>query len=107
MLLILGLYEPTMEALHTFDFGLLIPMGIGMAGGTLLMVRALEKAMVEAPQVTYPIIIGFLLGSLPQVFPGIPQGIHWVVCPLTLAAGFAAIFLLSRRPQPAERCLEK
>ncbi len=96
MLLIFGLYEPAMTAIHTLDFGFLLPIGFGLLAGILLMVKLLEKAMVKAPQVTYPVIIGFLLGSLPQVFPGIPTGFNWIICPVMLAAGFAGIMLLSR-----------
>ncbi len=96
MLLVLGLYEPTMTAIHEIQISFLLPMAIGLAVGTLLMVKLLETAMTKYPSVTYPIIIGFLLGSLPQVFPGIPSGIHWLICPITMAAGFLAIWTLSR-----------
>lgn len=96
MLLIFDLYEPTMTAISEFDFAFLVPIGVGMVAGTLLMIKALEKAMVQYPHISYPLIIGFLLGSLPEVFPGIPQGIDWLLCPLMLAAGFAAILLLSK-----------
>lgn len=102
MLLIFGLYEPVMSAISSLDFGFLLPIGIGLIAGTLLMVKLLEKAMVEAPQVTYPVIIGFLIGSLPQVFPGIPSGINWLICPIMLAAGFAGISLLSRLTADSE-----
>ena len=96
MLLVLGLYEPTMTAIHEIQISFLLPMAIGLAAGTLLMVKLLEKAMTKYPAITYPVIIGFLLGSLPQVFPGIPTGINWLICPFTLAAGFLAIWALCR-----------
>lgn len=96
MLLVFDLYEPTMSAISTLDLSFLLPMGIGLIAGILLTVKALEKAMVSYPQVSYPIIIGFLIGSLPEVFPGIPSGINWLLCPLMLAAGFFGITLLSR-----------
>ncbi len=95
MLLVLGLYEPTMTAIHELQLSFLLPMAIGLIAGMLLMVKALEKAMTSYPQITYPIIIGFLLGSLPAVFPGIPTGIQWLICPLTLAAGFSGVCFLS------------
>ena len=95
MLLLFDLYEPTMTAISNLDLLFLAPMGAGMLGGTLLMIKALEKAMVQFPQISYPVIIGFLLGSLPEVFPGIPSGIDWLICPVMLAAGFAAICTLS------------
>lgn len=96
MLLIFDLYEPTMTAISELNLAFLVPIGIGMLGGTLLMIKILEKAMVSYPQISYPVIIGFLLGSLPEVFPGIPSGIDWLLCPLMLAAGFFGILFLSR-----------
>ena len=53
--------------------------------------------MTEHPGATYLIIIGFVAGSMVEIFPGLPSGLELLICPLTLAAGFAGIFFLSRR----------
>ena len=52
--------------------------------------------MNRYPQGTYLIILGFMLGSVPELFPGLPSGLDWLSCPLMLAAGFVVIWLISR-----------
>lgn len=96
MLLLMGLYETVMTALGSLQFVSLIPLGIGLVGGILLTTRLLEAAMVRFPKPTYLIILGFVLGSVIQVFPGVPYGWDILWCILTAAAGFAAIYFLSK-----------
>ena len=64
--------------------------------GIILTTRILETAMTRHPQGTYLIILGFMLGSVPELFPGLPSGLDWLFCPLMLAAGFVVIWLISR-----------
>ena len=59
--------------------------------------RVLETAMHRYPQATYLIILGFVFGSMVQVFPGIPYGVNFAVCMATFAAGFCAIRYLSSK----------
>ncbi len=96
MLLVLGLYEPTMTAISEFDILFLMPLGIGVVLGILLTTRLLETVMTKFPSVTYMVILGFILGSLAETFPGIPNGIEWLICILTFTAGFSIIYMLSR-----------
>ena len=42
--------------------------------GIFLTTRVLENLMKRHPQSTYLIILGFMFGSLPELFPGIPGG---------------------------------
>jgi hypothetical protein len=37
-----------------------------------------------------------MLGSVAQIFPGLPAGSEILACALTLLAGFGAVFWLSR-----------
>ncbi len=97
VLLMLGIYEITMTAVTEFNLLFLAPLLIGVLGGVFLTTRLLEKAMTEHPGATYLIIIGFVAGSMVEIFPGLPSGLELLICPLTLAAGFAGIFFLSRR----------
>lgn len=96
LLLILGLYDRTMNAISTLHLPFLLPLGIGLVLGIILITRALERAMAAHPHPSYFIILGFLLGSVFEIFPGIPRGVALPVCIITFAAGFSAIFLLSR-----------
>lgn len=96
LLLLLGLYDKTMSAISTFHIPFLLPLGIGLVLGIVLITRALERAMSAHPHPSYFIILGFLLGSAAEIFPGVPGGIILPVCILTFAAGFSGIFFLSR-----------
>ena len=96
LLLMLGLYDETMKAIGDLYFPFLIPLGLGLALGVILTTKILETAMNRYPQGTYLIILGFMLGSVPELFPGLPSGLDWLFCPLMLAAGFVVIWLISR-----------
>jgi putative membrane protein len=96
MLLMLGLYQVTIDAIKNFNFLLLLPLAIGVIGGTLATTRVLENAMNNHTRATYLLIIGFVLASVLEIFPGFPAGWNWLICPLTLAAGFFFISLMSK-----------
>lgn len=75
LLLALGLYEDTLLAIKTLDLGFIIPLGIGVVVGVLLTTKILEYCMNEHPTPTYLMITGFILGSIGEIYPGLPQGI--------------------------------
>lgn len=95
LLLIMGLYDETMRAISDLYMPFLIPLGVGLLLGILLTTKCLEKAMTKHPQSTYLIILGFVLGSMAEVFPGVAKGTELFICILTLAAGFCIIRFLS------------
>ncbi len=95
MFLVLGMYEDMMAAIKSLDVLYLLPMALGLGLGIILTTKILENMMKKFPHATYMIILGFLLGSLAETFPGIPSGIEWVICILTVAAGFAALYSVS------------
>ncbi len=100
MLLVLGIYEPLTEAVSALDMMALlsfIPLVIGTVAGIFLTTGILERAMKRHPTGTYLLIFGFILGSLPELFPGMPTGWEIPLCLLTAAAGFFAIFWISKK----------
>ena len=96
MLLILGMYEPALTAIEHLDFTFLIPLGLSILAGIFLSTKGLSYCMEKHTQKTFLIIIGFVLGSVPEVFPGLPVGNDILFCLLTLLLGIAAILALSR-----------
>ena len=40
-------------------------------------------------------ILGFVVASIPTIFPGVPAGAEWIVCALTLLAGFGVVYKVS------------
>lgn len=96
MAMILGIYETVVEAIGSFRLGILIPFGVGILLGIILTTKFLEMAMIRYPQPTYLMILGFVLGSVTEIFSGIPRGIEWVICILMLVAGYGIIRLISQ-----------
>lgn len=95
LLLLMGLYDGTMRAISTLYLPFLLPLGAGLILGIILVTKILEQAMTNHPQPTYLIIFGFVLGSIAQIFPGIPKGFECVLCLITLTAGYLIIRVLS------------
>lgn len=102
MLVLLDLYEPTMEAISRLDIAALAPLGAGVLLGIVLTARLLEYLMNRFPYASYLVILGFVLGSVVKVFPGVPAGYELIFCPVMAAAGFAAIYILSLKEEEIE-----
>ncbi len=77
------------------DFEYLIPLGLGGILGVVATTKALEHVMQVYPRATYLIILGFVVASIPTIFPGVPAGAEWIVCALTLVAGFGVVYKVS------------
>lgn len=96
VLLLMGIYDTVMQAIGTFQIVPLIPMGVGLVLGIILTTKLLEMVMRRFPVPVYMIILGFILGSVVQVFPGVPKGLEWLTCAVALAAGYLIIYWISR-----------
>lgn len=109
MLLMLGLYEDIVarirDCVHEFSplpLIPLIPLAIGLLVGTFLISKALERLIERYPQATYMIILGFVLGSIPELFPGLPTGSDLPISIVTAIVGFGAIYFLSNLKKPPD-----
>ncbi|RVU53970.1 DUF368 domain-containing protein [Anaerosphaera multitolerans] len=95
MLLLIGLYDETIKAITEFYFPFLIPLGIGFIAGIILTAKALEKLITKRPQPTYLIISGFILGSVIEIFPGLPIFGNLFICIITFSLGLITTLLMS------------
>lgn len=114
VLMALGYYTPIIaqirsfiESLTAFDidgllkgFAILIPFGIGVLAGILLVARLIEFLLKRYPLYTYSGILGLVIASPVAVLMGIGVGAVSVsaviVSVLTFAIGFVAAFFLSK-----------
>ncbi len=92
LLVTLGLYKPLIAAVKTMNIPFLIPIVIGVIFGILATTSILEKMMNEKPRQTYLLIIGFVVISIIQVFPGIPKGLDIIYSIVTFILGYLLIF---------------
>lgn len=97
MLLALGLYGITLNAINSFNVPFLIPLGLGVIVGTLGTTKLIEKFLQKYPNKAYMLIMGFVIGSLLPVFPGIPEGFQIVTSAIAFILGFIVIFVLGKK----------
>lgn len=97
ILLMLGIYDDMIGAIIAVEVGFLLPLLMGMGLGVILTARLLERAMKRYPGVTYLIILGFILGSLVEIFPGLPSGNQILLCPLVFVLGGVSIFWMGKQ----------
>ena len=71
-LLILGLYEPLIGALYSINLIFLLPLASGVFFGIVLFSKLLGTLMEKYPETVYLLILGFIIGSVAMIFPGIP-----------------------------------
>jgi putative membrane protein len=97
MLLILGLYDVTLNAINTLNIPFLIPLVIGCVIGTIATTKTIERLLNKHPGKTYMLILGFILGSILPIYPGLPVGINLVYAFSALCLGFLLIFNMGKR----------
>ena len=70
VLLLMGNYELVMiEAVNTFNLKVIIPMGIGAAGGLVVFSRLLSWVFKKFHDQTIALLTGFIFGSLAILWP--------------------------------------
>jgi putative membrane protein len=95
ILLILGMYDVTLLAIDTMNVPYLAPLGIGLLLGIFGTSKVLDNLMKRHPQFIFMLIIGFMIGSLYQIYPGLPTTAGVIAASIiAFAAGFAIILYL-------------
>ncbi|WP_436865841.1 DUF368 domain-containing protein [Staphylococcus pseudoxylosus] len=103
MLLVLGVYGTVMFAISEFmslNFAaipVLLTVGLGVICGFLFSSKLIQYLLSYYTFLTYALIIGFVVGSLYAVFPGLPGTfITWIISIITLILGFVISFKLGK-----------
>ena len=82
ILMCLGVYSHYLNAVATANLAILFPMGIGVLLGSILFLKIIQFLLDRYYSQTFYAIIGFVLGSIFVLYPGIEftiQGIWSVV----------------------------
>jgi len=69
LLLLFGLYEPTLEAVKNLDFAYLLNFALGATTGLLLFSRLIHWLLKNYYVNTLMLLIGLLFGSLYEIWP--------------------------------------
>jgi len=69
LLLVLGLYQTVIAAIKNFELLTLGYMGLGCIVGLMCFSRILTVLLARFHDVTAALLVGFMLGSLPKIWP--------------------------------------
>lgn len=97
ILLALGMYESVWSAVHEIDILYLGLLAVGGIIGTLLTAKITEIALKNFCCQTYMIIIGFMMTTVYDIFPGIPSDLEILICALCSALGFVLIYFMGMK----------
>lgn len=97
MLLVLGLYNVTLNAINDFNIPFLIPFGLGIVVGTLATTKIIESFLQKYPSKAYMLIIGFVVGSMLPVFPGLPSSSQVMPSAIVFIIGIVAMLWLGNK----------
>ena len=69
ILMLIGKYSLYLSAVSSLNLSVLVPMGIGLAVGGLVLLILIKFSFKYFRKISYFAIIGFVLGSIPVLFP--------------------------------------
>ncbi len=96
LLVVLGLYESIISHLSSLDFLPLLPLALGVIIGTFLLTGLLKKSMESYPSTTFPIILGFMVGSVFLVFPPLETGWYLLFSIIASICGFSLVYFVCK-----------
>ncbi|HHB3379218.1 TPA: DUF368 domain-containing protein [Staphylococcus aureus] len=103
MLLVFGVYGTVMLAisevvkLNFAGLPILLAVGFGVLDGFIISSKIIQYFLTHHKLMTFALIIGFVVGSLFAVFPGLPTNIvMWFVSLVVFIIGFIVSLTLGR-----------
>ncbi|HDE7445119.1 TPA: DUF368 domain-containing protein [Staphylococcus aureus] len=103
MLLVFGVYGTVMLAisevvkLNFAGLHILLAVGFGVLAGFIISSKIIQYFLTHHKLMTFALIIGFVVGSLFAVFPGLPTNIvMWFVSLVVFIIGFIVSLTLGR-----------
>lgn len=94
-LIYLGLYQPMASGIKQLDFGVIIPLIIGVVLVVLLFAKLVNWLFKKHYTFMYHFILGIVVGSTAAIIPSGVSGWTIVVCALLFIAGAAASYGLA------------
>ena len=96
ILMFMGLYEPLLSALNTFNIPMLLCVGVGAAAVVALLILFVKRMFDRHRGYAYYAVLGFLVGTIALIFPGVEWSWMQLLCVGLLAGGFAAGYYICK-----------
>ena len=95
-LIYLGLYQPMASGIRQLDFGIIIPLIIGVVACVLLFAKLINWLFKKAYTFMYHFILGVVVGSTIAIIPGGVRGWTILVCAILFVIGAISSYGLSK-----------
>lgn len=97
VLLVLGSYGTILHAVEHFDIPVIIVVGIGIFIGIISVSNLIKYFLSHFETATFSVIIGFVIGSIWVIFPGLPEtAASWAISALVFLAGLVVAVTLGK-----------
>lgn len=97
VVLILGYYELMTASISKLNMVFIIPFAIGILVGILAILKIIKYLLDNHYTKTYACIVGFVIGSLLMVFPGLPIGIiGYVITVICIIIGIMLSYMVEK-----------
>jgi putative membrane protein len=94
----LGLYQPFVDGISSFDFGMLIPAGIGALATVILFAKAVNMLFDKHYSVSFHAIVGVVIAATVMIIPfaSFNGTLNIIVNCICLACGVVAALALDK-----------
>ena len=97
VVLILGYYELMTVSISKLNMIFIIPFAIGILVGIMAILKLIKYLLDKHYTRTYSCIVGFVVGSLLMVFPGLPVGVMgYVITVICIAIGIMLSYMVEK-----------
>lgn len=106
LLMPLGLYQPFVDGISSFDFGVLIPAGIGALVTVILFAKAIDALFTHHHSIAFHGIVGIVIAATVMIIPFASFVVSFASCIINiicLVAGVIAALWLDKFNQKFEK----
>ena len=96
ILMFMGLYEPLLGALNTFNIPMLLCAGAGAVVVVAVLILFVKRMFDRHRGYAYYAVLGFLIGTIALIFPGFEWSFMQLAYVGLLAGGFVAGYYICR-----------
>jgi len=97
IMLMLGTYTASLEAVSKLYLPLIIPVGAGIGLGIIVGIKIIKALLGRNRQLVYSAVLGLIIGSVFIIYPGFTPDLYGALAIILAAGAAVASFFLSRK----------
>jgi len=97
IMLMLGTYTVSLEAVTMLYLPLLIPVGAGIGLGIITGIKLIKTLLDRFRQMVYSVVLGLIIGSLFMIYPGFEASGYGALAIIFCAGAAAVSYFFSRK----------